>query len=398
MPLGSLSFKMVLHVTSWLSRKGGGIPPVVWALARESNRNGRSAAVVGLRDQWTEKDCSGYGVPYAAMKVVGPGALGFVPGLDLELQTHWGTPDLIHCHGLWMYPGWSARRSAAKVGCPLLISPHGMLEPWAVQNARWKKQLAGFWFEHRNLAEASCLHALCPAEAANFRRYGLKNPVAVIPNGIDTETVADSSADLLVSRFPALKSRRHVLFLSRIHPKKGLDNLLLAWRKVAADFDDWQLLIAGSGDPTYERALKSAATDLIERQRVVFLGPLYGPEKTAAFALADVFVLPSFSEGFSMAILEAAAAGVPVLLTPECNFPELTKAGAAVEVAANVTAIENGVRNLLGLPSAELMEMGRRGRELVGIAYTWPVVARRMGQVYEWLAGKGPMPGGIECA
>jgi poly(glycerol-phosphate) alpha-glucosyltransferase len=358
---------------------------------------GSEATVLGLKDEWTASDCLADEVPFSAEAVVGPRSIGFSPSLKARLEGVASSNAVFHCHGLWMYPGWAARQCAGKARRPFVVSPHGMLEPWALNNARWKKKLAGFLFENQNLASAQCLHALCPAEAANFRRLGLRNPVAIIPNGIDLETVPAQPADSLVNRFPALKDRRRVLFLSRIHPKKGLDNLLLAWRKVAADFKDWQLLIAGSGDPAYERALKSAAADLIEKQSVIFLGPLYGQEKAAAFALASVFVLPSFSEGFSMAILEAAAAGVPVLLTPECNFPELVRAGAAVEVTANAAAIEGGIRDLLNFPGTKLADMGGCGRNLVKTAYTWPEVARQMGRVYKWLADKGPQPETVQC-
>lgn len=380
----------IVHVTSWLSRRGGGIPPVIWALTGETRRRGMDASVVGLKDEWLDQDCKD--VSYAAGEVAGPTALGFSPGLKKELQAQVQTPGVVHSHGLWMYPGMAARNCAHKKNCGLLISPHGMLEPWALNHSRWKKKLAEGLFERKNLQEAGCLHALCQAEAENFRRYGLKNPIAVIPNGIALDDLDQRPNGAIIEKFTEIKDRRRILFLSRLHPKKGLENLLQAWGKLAPDFSDWQLLIAGSGEPAYESKLKALARDMLRNQSVFFTGPLYGEDKKQILAAADVFVLPSFSEGFSMAILEAAAAGLPVLLTPECNFPELAKSNAAIEISPDALAIENGIRQMLGLPEEQRKAVGQRGRELVSKHYIWPAIAEQMCRVYEWLAGNAAIP------
>jgi glycosyltransferase involved in cell wall biosynthesis len=382
----------IVHVTSWLSRRGGGIPPVIWALARETRQRGINASVVGLNDEWVKDDCKADSFPFDAGKVVGPQAIGFSPELKRQLQARAQLPGVIHSHGLWMYPGLAARKCAGQNGCRLLISPHGMLEPWAVNHSSWKKKLAGYLFEHKNLHKAGCLHALCRPEAENFRRYGLKNPVAIIPNGVDMAEFARQADNAIIEKFPEIKERRRILFLSRLHRKKGLENLLKAWQKMAADFKDWQLLIAGSGEPAYENELKALSAGLILKRDVVFLGPVYGETKKQILAAADVFILPSFSEGFSVAILEAAAAGLPVLLTPECNFPELAKAGAAIEISTDVSGIENGLRQIVASTDEQRKAMGGRGRDLVKKSYTWPVIAEQMCRVYDWLAGNAPMP------
>jgi len=399
----SVIIPQVIHVTSWLSRQGGGIPPVVWALARETNQRGFPCSVFGLRDQWVEEDCVGHHLPFATGTVLGPKALGFSPALSAQLRTAVRPGGIVHSHGLWMHPGATARKCASRARGPLVISPHGMLEPWALNHSRLKKKLAAWWFEDKNLRQAACLHALCAAEADNFRRYGLKNPIAIIPNGVDvpdsgkqkSETGNQTTAaGTLAEKIPKLKGRPCILFLSRLHPKKGLSNLLQAWQRVAHDFRDWRLLIAGAGQPAYEQELRDLAKNYGLEKSVVFTGPVYGEDKRQLLAAADVFVLPSFSEGFSVAILEAAAAGVPVLLTPECHFPELVKAGAAFEMAPQASAIEGGLRQILELSEGQRKAMGRRGLELVKQSYTWPVIAGRMCEVYEWLAGNGPRP---EC-
>ena len=391
-----ISITSVVHVTSWLSRQGGGIPPVIWALARETNQRGFPCSVLGLRDQWVEEDCAGNHLPFTAGNVWGPKALGFSPALSAQLRACARPGGIIHSHGLWMYPGTAARKCAGKTRCPLVISPHGMLEPWALNHSRFKKRLAAWLFEDKNLQKADCLHALCPAEADSFRRYGLKNPIAIIPNGVDIPEIGNRKPESRKQPWAVRvePGRKVLLYLGRIHPKKGLSNLLQAWRQVARDFKDWRLLIAGAGSPAYEQELRTLVKDYAMEQSVVFPGPMYGEDKRQVLAAADAFVLPSFSEGFSVAILEAAAAGLPVLLTPECNFPELVKSGAAIEISPQASAIEAGVRQILKLSDGQRKAMGRRGLELVKQSYTWPTIAGQMIEVYRWLLGSGAKP---EC-
>lgn len=387
----------LLHITSWLSRRGGGIPPVIWALARESRRLGLAVEVAGLQDEFLSADALPAGVTLLAGHVAGPRGLGYSTGLRRLVGDRPRPGGIIHSHGLWMYPGLLARQRSEKSRCPLMLSPHGMLEPWALKRSRLKKRLAAHFFEGRNLHFAHCLHALCVPEAENFRRYGLRNPIAIIPNGVDlAEGDPMPDYDAVTQWVPEAKGKQRVLFLSRLHPKKGLPNLLRAWQRLAERFGGWFLLIAGPEEAGHEAELKLLASELGLARSVKFLGPVYGGEKRQLLAGADVFVLPSFSEGFSMAILEAAAAGLPVLLTDQCNFHELAAAGGAVEVSPDQAAVEAGLKRLLELSEAQRIDMGRRGMDLVSGSYTWPAIARQMLQVYEWLLGAGPVPGTVK--
>ena len=364
---------------------------MIQALARESSRQGLDVSVMGLDDPWVKEDFSENGFAVTAERVVGPAAFGFAPALRRGLQGRKGA--VIHSHGLWMYPGLAARQVADESGGHLLVSPHGMLEPWATRRSGWKKRFAGWLFENKNLRRADCLHALCRAEAENFRRYGLKNPIAIIPNGVDVEEFTPPPVEReLVERFPAIKSRRRILFLSRLHPKKGVLELLQAWQAMARAFPEWQVVVAGGGDAGYGEELKRFAAPMIASESVVFTGPVYGEVKRQLLAAADVFALPSYSEGFSVAVLEAAAAGLPVLLTRECNFPELAAAGAAVEISPEARAIETGLRRLLEISDVERRAMGQNGRALMQKNYTWSAVAAQMCSVYDWLAGKSDLP------
>ena len=198
-----------------------------------------------------------------------------------------------------------------------------------------KKRVAAWLFENRNLSQAACLHALCEAEARSYRDFGLRNPICIIPNGVDVPEVGQKGPE--ARRQPwedfVKPGRKRLLFLSRIHPKKGLVNLLRAWKGISPLFNDWCLMVAGPDEVGHEAQLRSLCASLGIDDSVYFIGQAYGEDKRALLAAADAFVLPSFSEGISMAVLEAAGAALPVVLTHQCNFPQLAKAGGAIKLS-----------------------------------------------------------------
>ena len=389
--------RRIVHFTSSLSRKGGGIPPVIWSLAQNTQTLGNESIVAGLKDEFFETDGQSRTIQVIAGKVRGPRALGYSSELKNLMNRQIRSTDVLHAHGLWMYPGSLAFQLSQKSGCKRVVSPHGMLEPWALQNSRWKKRAAGWWFERRNLRTADCLHALCQAEAENFRRYGLRNPIAVIPNGVDLKNSPPKrDKTVLVEERPGLAGRKLLLFLSRIHPKKGLVDLLNAWATLRLQDRNWSLVVAGPDEASHARQLRQLAADLEISEHIQFTGPVYGEKKDRLLSGADAFVLPSHSEGFSMAVLEASAAGLPVLLTKECNFPELAAAGAAIETPAGPLGVTRGLAELTGLTEGQCDLMGTRGFELVRNAYAWPAIAKETLQVYDWLIAAGPKPGCIQ--
>jgi poly(glycerol-phosphate) alpha-glucosyltransferase len=258
----------VFQLTSWLSGAGGGIPPVIRALAAEYRQRQMDCVVAGLADPTGALPAFPADWPVLAGRIAGPAAFGYSPELARQMRERVQKDSVIHVHGLWMYPGWLARKLCAETGAARIVSPHGMLEPWALQNSRWKKRLAARAFENQNLRTASCLHALCATEAENFRHYGLKNPIAIIPNGID---LPESREQKVESRNPPWQGhiepgRKVLLFLSRIHPKKGLVNLLRAWSSILHSqpsiLDSWCLAVAGWDQGGHEAELKRLASEL----------------------------------------------------------------------------------------------------------------------------------------
>jgi poly(glycerol-phosphate) alpha-glucosyltransferase len=325
-----------------------------------------------------------------------------------------------------MYPGVVARKAAAAAGAPLVISAHGMLDAWALRNSALKKRVAGWLFENRNLRQAACLHALCETEAKSYRDYGLRNPICIIPNGIDVPEIgkhppaqscgATGKSEIGNPPWEGIvePGQKVLLYLGRIHPKKGLANLIKAWSKIQKaesrkqKAEEWVLAIAGWDQGGHEAELKRLChelqvsftdirtpnSELRTPNSVLFLGSQFGDAKAACYVNCDAFILPSFSEGLPMVILEAWAYGKPVLMTPQCNLPEGFAAGAAIRIEPNAEGLAQGLHTLFQASIADLQSTGSRGRALVAARFNWPGCARKMVVVYRWLLGSGAKP---EC-
>jgi poly(glycerol-phosphate) alpha-glucosyltransferase len=291
-----------------------------------------------------------------------------------------------------MYPSLASLRWSRRARRPYLVSTHGMLDPWAVSRAAWKKRLAGWWFENAHLVGAACLHALTKTEARAIRAYGLTNPICVIPNGVDLPTRTVLPRPAWVGT-PA-QDRKLLLFLGRLHPKKGLETLLRAWKDAQsiAAARDWILIIAGWDQGAHARRLEGVAAELGIAGSLRFVGPQFDQAKAATLACADAFVLPSLSEGLPVAVLEAWSYGLPVLMTEACNLPEGFAAGAALPIGSDPAAIAAGLRRLFALSDAERREMGARGRALVRARFTWRQIGEQMAAVYRWVLGGGAPP------
>ena len=376
-------------VTTSLSHKAGGLFHSVRHSALALSEAGLDVTVYGVEDDHTAEDLDAWAplVP-KVFPQLGPSALGI--GRGLARAVRYGGHDVIHLHGIWQY----ASVAAMDAGLPVMISPRGMLDPWAVANSGWKKKLAGWLFEYRNLRNATCLHALNAAEREAIRNFGLKAPIAEIPNGTD---LPDLARNVPRPQWLPDDGRKTLLFLGRQHPKKGLQELLTAWSSLAATDSDvttsWRLVIAGWDDGGHETGLKDYAKNAGIAD-VLFPGPLHGEEKDAALRHADAFILPSHSEGLPMAVLEAWAYGLPVFMTEACNLPAGFEKGAAWRVDAAPDLLAGELAAGLGKP--DISRMGVKGRELAAGRFAWAPIAKQHIEVYEWMVNGGPAPACVD--
>jgi len=362
-----------------------------------SSRRAAWSCVFGLRDAEAERDQTVWGnVEVFAGNVIGPAVFGFCPKLVKALEQV--RLDLLHLHGLWMYPSLACIKWACLTKRPYVVSPHGMLDPWALRNSAWRKRLAGWAYENANLRGAACIHALCDSELQAIRAYGLRNPVAVVPNGVDLACRQAFKPPVWGAKLP--ESVKILLYLGRLHPKKNLTRMLLAWKALAREgaLEQWRLVIAGWDQNGHEAELRRLAEELGIAESVMFVGPQFGEDKSASFHRASAFVLPSLSEGLPVAVLEAWAHALPVVMTPQCNLPEGFAVSAAVRVEPDPVSIAVGLREIVGMSEDERLAMGERGRRLVEERFSWPKVAGQMKALYNWVLGGGPRPEWVETS
>ncbi len=384
-----------LHAVASLAASTGGPAVVVPALVHQLSSCGIDVDVVAQRRRAdTESPAWASGPNYHFAATSDGSKFGYSSEAARIMRRLVEGSDLVHSHGVWMHINYLSAGLARRLNRPHLITVHGMLEPWAVRYRRFKKIIAWRLFQHRAIARASCLHALTENEAGHIRRLGIRTPIAVVPNGVELPQTK-LSREVLESRHPELRDKRWIVFCSRVHPKKGLIPLAEAWGSLAGRHRDHHLVVAGPDEgsfwPTVERRLQ----DMRLSGRYTYTGMLTPEYRDCALANADVFVLPSYSEGFSLAVLEALAHSCPVLITPYCNFPEAQRGGAGLECEPRPDSIAAGLESLLRLTERERSAMGERGRELVATKFSWKSVAARMSAIYYWLSGKAEMPSDV---
>jgi poly(glycerol-phosphate) alpha-glucosyltransferase len=354
-------------LTASASRAGGGVFEAVVRQAALIGDAGGEAAVFALADAHADADRARFSGSVRHFPVRGPRQIGWVPGLVAALIA--AELDLLHLHGIWMYPSRAGARWAATTGRPYLISPHGMLDPWIVARGRWKKALARAGYERGSWRRAAALHALTGAEAADVARETGRDSL-IIPNAAPATGAARTAAG------------RELLYLGRIHPKKNLAGLIAAWRRV--DAAGATLTIAGWGE----------AADVAELERHVaaagpsvrFVGPAHGADKARLLREARALVLPSFSEGLPMVVLEAWAAGTPTVMTAACNLPEGFAAGAALACETEPASIAAALGEVLAMNDSDWATRSAAARALAAGPFGEATVAARWTTAYRELA------------
>ncbi|WP_341524650.1 glycosyltransferase [Nostoc sp. UHCC 0302] len=298
------------------------------------------------------------------------------------LFQHVADYHLVHTNAIFSYPVLPAHWACQIHRIPYIMTPHGMLEPWALAYKAGKKRFYFNLLEKPALQRASTIQMLASTEAKRIEPLNLKAPLVVVPNGIHAQDFAIlPNVEQFYQQFPHSRNKTLILFLGRIDPKKGLDLLASAFAKVYAQFPQTHLIIAGPDNIGFSKTVENYFAEVGCLDAVTFTGMLTGSLKYAALASASLYVAPSYSEGFSISVLEGMAAKLPCVITTGCNFPEAANAQAALVVDIDADKIANALIDCLAHPE-QAKAMGDRAHQFIFEKYTWEKIASQMQQVY----------------
>lgn len=372
-PLGQRHRLSIGFVLGCITPNAGGLFYSVRRLAQEMHKLGHAVSIYSFEEAGSRDALADWSpLRPRLFPKFGRGSAVMAPGLTKALLS--AHHDVVHQHGIWLPTSAAVLKWGQRTNRPTVISPRGMLDPWALGRSRWKKRLATLAYERANIRNAAALHALNEAEKDAISAAYPDCPVWVLPNGVDPAPHALR---------PGQHKMKTLLFMGRIDPKKGIEELIQAWPTIARDNPDWQLAIAGTGPADYAAKLLRTSERMA---RVTWLGDLRGAEKAKALAESGAFVLPSHSEGQPMAVLEAWAAGVPVFMSSACNLSEAFASREAIEVRPDPALLAQSISS--GLKRPDLEEIGLRGQARAQRDHAWPVLARRFEALYADLADR----------
>lgn len=318
---------------------------------------------------------------------------GWSPSLALAIEREAHRASIVHNHGLWMFPNHYAARSAARKQKPYIVSPRGMLGSWALANSAFKKRLVWHLHEHSDLNSAFAFHATSGQEADAIRLAGFTQPIAVIPNGINPTSPHPSCKKIIEKSFPELKGKRLALFMSRIHPKKGLLELVEAWSRLPEENQkDWLLLLVGPDLSNYRPVIEAAIRSTGMGKRIYLHPPVSGSLKESLLEHAELFILPSHEENFGIVVAEALAHGTPVITTHGTPWEILNHNKCGWWIPMSVDSLRQTLATALLLPPPALATMGLAGKDYASLELSWSVIAQKMSLFYAWILSGGPPP------
>lgn len=379
----------VMHTIAGLKSSAGGTSNSVATTCSELARAGVEIELVsqefGSPDDWSlQPEVRAVQARFA--RAVRLPVLGFVYSTEyrqlVEQTCREKGVQVVHDHGLWLPANHAVASACRKLRMPLIVSTHGMLSQDAVKHQRLKKVLAWHAYQRRDLDSAVAICVTSMQEAEDVRSKGCSQPIAVIPHGVNVQAPRADTASA---------GTKTALFLGRIHPIKGLLSLVEAWAAVRPV--GWQVIVAGPDEDGYRSVVAAAVQQAGLGDTFKFAGAAYGQARDELYAGANLFVLPSFSENFGMAIAEALASGLPVITTKGTPWEVIARQGCGWWVDATVPALASAIREATSIPVGELQAMGSRGHILVRDDFGWSGVVSKLVALYAWALGSGPRPG-----
>lgn len=381
----------VLHIAASLSPDWGGPANVTLELSEALGKKGVAVTIFAISKGEYIEEIKGVTIRTFPESSLSNLWTSYSPRLSRALKKEIFNFDLIHIHELWHYPHYAGYKAAKNANRPFIVSIHGGLEPWCLKHKAFKKRIYSIFIQKKILKEASGIHVNTQREIKNILNFVENKNIFVVPNGIKLEEFRIlPNKEIVENLYPEIKNKKIILFLGRIHPIKGLDILAKAFSKVLEKKRDIQLMIAGPGNSSYKLQIVKILKEENALNNTTFTGMLMGDIKLAALNKADIFILPSYSEGFSIAILEAMASRIPVIITKNCNFDEVEKIEAGKVINANVNELSNAIIELLDNPEL-CRKMGDRGKIFVDEQYSWDKIADMMINEYEKIIKKSAL-------
>jgi poly(glycerol-phosphate) alpha-glucosyltransferase len=361
-----------LHFTQSLEPlRGGGLGASATALHRQMLARGVDSVLCATCGD-TPKKSDAATFEFRRLK---PDFLYYSPAMRRQARSLVREANVLHGHGLYVGTNYIFGAEARRQGKLLVYHVHGMFEPYILRRSRWKKALVHRVFENANIGHVRLWRALTITEADQIRACGTKAEIVVAPNGLNLSDYARPGNALAAVETPRVKNlaktKKRMLFLGRIHPKKGFDLLLPAWAMLGRGRKDWELVIAGPDEQNHLRRVQELAGSLGIEREVLFTGTVTGNAKIALLYSADLFVLPSYSEGLPVSLLEAMACEIPVVATHACNCPNIYPAGAGWGCEPTLDSVAEALKIAIQASESERAQRGRAGRQLVQRSYSW---------------------------
>ena len=284
-------------------------------------------------------------------------------------------PDIVHVNCCWTPDCAMIQRLAQKRGYKVVLTPHGMLEPWIIKRHYWTRKVPALWlYQKAAVQRADCVQATAESERDNLLKLGYNSNIKVVRLGIDAESIEMKRS---------WKKSRQILFLSRVHVKKGINFLVEAADVLRNELQGYKILVAGEGDADYVEDMKRMICDRGLQDIVQLIGGVYGDEKWRLFQTSDFFVLPTHSENFGLAIAESLASGTPVITTVGTPWSDLNSSEAGAWIEIGTEPLVETLRRFLSLSDEDLETMGKNGRKLIETKYSAKVMAEEMMEVYQ---------------
>lgn len=376
----------VLFSTGSLFDQSSGPFASLFGTIQALSQAGCSSMVLGSRGYRDILDPTFWGGQEVhAFRRIGPYSWHWTPGLPAFLKRC--RFQVASIQGIWQVSSGMVSRHCIHHGIPYMVTPHGMLNKVALAISPFKKRVASSLYVRSMLREASCIHALNNAEHDAIRLLGFSNPICVLSNGV-------SASDILQGK-PSNIREKTVLYLGRLHPIKGLDLLIEAWASTRGAAAGWRLRIAGPSSGDTDLLLKKLARNLSASDSIEFVGPVFGAAKKELLGAASWFVLPSRSEGFPMTPLESLACGTPVVITPECNLPEVIADGAGIDAGSSVDSLKRSLIQAMTMPTLAYTKMVESAGACLRHRFSWSKIASELLAVFQWMAGYRDEPKAI---